>query len=97
MVKDIFHFGYILRFNPKMLVWVFQALMFNSFYLFHCVFFILSPFKFFLEKIKNDKIQTPKIISSRKIDVVVSIETRKTYCSSEISIFALFNRPSIVV
>lgn len=64
MIEDVFHFLEIFGNYPKLFLRVIQALGLNVLDLFHRVLFLLSPFKFLVQEIENDKVQTPKIISS---------------------------------
>ena len=82
---------------PKVPLRVFEALGFNVLHLVHGVLLHLSPHEFLLEEIQDHEVQTPKVISPRKIDIVVCIQTRKTYRSPEICLFSLSNRIFVTV
>jgi hypothetical protein len=48
---------------PEFLFWVSKALCLDILDLIHSIFFLLPPLQFFVQKIKNNEIQTPYIIS----------------------------------
>lgn len=87
--EDVFHLLEVLGLLPEVSLWVLDALGFDVLDFVHGVLFYLSPDQFFLKEIEDHEVETPKIISTREIDVVMRIQTGKTNCSTEVSLFSL--------
>jgi len=64
MIKYFFNFRDVLSYNPKLFFRITETLLLNIFNFIHRVFFLFSPLQFFVQEVKNHKVQTPHIISS---------------------------------
>ena len=84
IVKDVFDFLNVFGLVPKKSFWRFKTPSLDILDLIHSIFFNFSPHQFFFQKVKYYEIKAPEIISSRQVNVIMSIQTGKTDRSSEI-------------
>ena len=73
VVEDVLHFFQVLGFDPQFLVWLAQALSLDVFHFLHGVFLLFSPLEFFIEEVKDDKVETPEVVSSGQVHIVVRV------------------------
>lgn len=67
MFEDSSHFFEPLGFMPEFFSGVAETFNFYVLHFIHCVFFLLSPFEFFIEEVENHKVQTPQVVSSGQV------------------------------
>ena len=69
----------------------------NVFDLVHGILFYFSPHELFLKEVKDHKVETPKIVSSGQVDVMMSIKTCEAYSASKVSFRSLLDWVFVVV
>ena len=90
-------FNTLSRSYPELTLRIFETLGFDLFDLNYRVVSLLSPLKFFIEKIKHRKVQTPKVVSTRQIDVVMCVKTSERDSSAKVCVASLRHRLVLTV
>lgn len=61
------------RAHPESSVRIFKAARLDVFHLIYCVVPLFAPLQFFIQKIEHCEIKGPKVVTPRKINIVVRI------------------------
>jgi len=74
MLKDGVHFGDSLCGpNPQSALRGSQTLVLDILHLVNCVVSLLAPFQLLVQKVEHCEIETPDIVSSRQVDVIMCV------------------------
>ena len=63
------------RTNPQLSLRILQAFGFDVLHLDNREVALLSPLQLLIQEVQHGKVQTPHVITSSQVDVIVSIET----------------------
>lgn len=88
--KNLLHFFNALgRANPELALRILDALGLDLFDLDYRVVSLLSPLKFLIQEVEHCKVETPQIISTRQVDIIVRVQTRKRDSAAEVCVAPL--------
>ena len=77
--------------NPQLSLGILQALGLDVLHLDNCKVTLLPPLQLLIQEVQHGKVETPHVITSGQIHVIVSIEAGKRDGSAEVSILTLSN------
>lgn len=98
MVKDIFDLLDALGLvGPKILLRILETACLDCLDSFHGIVAILPPLQLLLQEVHNDEVETPQVISSAQVDIVVGVEAGETDSAAEISLPSGPERVLVVV
>jgi len=73
VIENIFYFLNVLSLVPQKSLWMLKTSLLNVFDFVHGVLFHFSPNELFLKEVKDHEVETPKIVSSGQVYVMMSI------------------------
>lgn len=80
MVENVLYFWYVFSHDPKFLFRIIEAVCLDVLDLIHSVLLLLPPLELLVKEVKDHKVQTPQIISSRQILTDVKEWKLRCYC-----------------
>ena len=78
--------------NPELAFWALEALGLDILNLHDGEVPLLTPLELLVEEVEHRKVKTPHIVSTRKVNVVVRVQTREGDRTAEVSVFAFGQR-----
>lgn len=80
MIEYVLDFRDTFSDYPEFLFWIGKTIGLDILDFVHCVLLLLSPLKLLVEEVKDHEVETPKVISSRKVLLWSVQETLPRYC-----------------